>query len=382
MAAENRQAAAPSTRVADGEVAEASTLLRAERELHGVTNDEATKKQKKKRKDKKKAGASATAAAAASPRQVVYSERQLLSRQSDQVMLAVDMVANSLLNGPWPSPFCNLADPEGEEQQQQQQQQQLAMPHQNGKTPDRFDRHWEHTRHMTIVGTSLKEYARDVILPSFQAERGGGGSLDEQRVFLAVLILLREVMIQNAESIFGTASFDFSDDLAAASQSQPSAHALPICAVTLFSIKVLVTAVIVAGIGATFSPPATSHEHGEDGDEDPDEEDLSGTLTSNFLEMVTSYDRADDQFVQHLLPKRDSDAVRAKHPEFDAYQISLNLQRNRHHLLRASVGRRYESAPDGDDGAPTPLPPAAAQLLPTEGAGATAVHITLLEAPR
>lgn len=216
---------------------------------------------------------------------------ELLESKRQQVVHAATLVSRALHAGPWPSPHRSL-DPT-----------EYAM-----RTVMGYKRH---TRHMSMVGASVEKFALDIILPSVMQELSqtpprstASYSVDDDdddaketvgddiRVFIGTLILLREVLILNATSIFGPSAAltgdeaDFGTTLLGAKDDTTTAvhptgvvvetttSAAAAAALTsIFTIQVLATTIILTGLADLGEDTAAPEE-----------------LAVAFLNMVESYE--------------------------------------------------------------------------------------------
>lgn len=172
-------------------------------------------------------------------------------------MVAAQITSRALLLGNWPTPYDNL--------------QQSAT-------------------HMSIVGASLEKFTNDIVNLNMQVSK--------LRTFLGTLLLLREVLILNAGSIFGAPTNDYG------------------------SIQVLATAVILSAL-SDFSG------------NDPM---LEEQFYSLFLDTVQEYDTGSDAFALPRLSPQQSSA------ESRAWQATWNHHCDRHPLSNPIHNRPFPTA--------------------------------------
>jgi hypothetical protein len=116
-----------------------------------------------------------------------------------QVRMAADCVQQALYAGPWPSPVdVNDENGNGCGDIPKEAQEEKCGKYSTGVSA-----------HFSMVGASLQQYSLDVILPAIlQAQLDSvvpsvSSTAGLSRPFLGTMLLLREVLIQNSESIFG-----------------------------------------------------------------------------------------------------------------------------------------------------------------------------------
>lgn len=112
-----------------------------------------------------------------------------LQMTQEQVLAAGDMVAQSLYAGPWPSPA----------------RSHHATADEQEDFMDSFSRHQSH---MAMVGASVQQFCRDTVLPSMlqavmDVPTGHHRKQTMKGCLIGSLVLLREVLVQNAPDIFG-----------------------------------------------------------------------------------------------------------------------------------------------------------------------------------
>jgi len=217
-------------------------------------------KTKAKAKDKRKLSTAPLSAAAL---------RKELEAQRNQVIRAADSVAQALHLGPWPSPQCSL-DPSAIEQRRVSDDDNVMA---------------KHTAHMSMVGASIAQFAQDVIVPSVMEElarsppnatsrrRASESSVAEGlRVFLGTLLMIRELFVLNAMSIFGPSGMitgresDFDSTL-----DEVENDLVTDDEAAIFSVRILATTIILAGLA----------DLGDDASED---------LSAAFLDATVAYE--------------------------------------------------------------------------------------------
>jgi hypothetical protein len=166
----------------------------------------------------------------------------LLEAKRQEVISAATLMARALHAGPWPSPYRSF-DPAIAEQQQSDYQ--------------------AHSTHMSMVGASIEKFANDIIIPAMMEDLAhttpaAHETNDNLRVFLGTLVMLREVLIQNAGSIFGGSAMltgqeaDFGSTLAETTidngNSETATVDVDAKTAALFSIQVLATMIILTGL--------------------------------------------------------------------------------------------------------------------------------------
>ena len=275
-----------------------------------------------------------TLATSASTGEDIFAARQ---RMGVDILSAAVSVASAMKDGPWPSP-CRSLLPEAIAARE-------LNPHHH------LDSHEEH---MTIVGASLIQYARDVIMPSFLVAQDSG-TVDSLRVVVGTMVLLREALVMNAGSIFRIQPevLDFSpDENAGVRQTK-----------TLFVTKILATSIILYALESMAE---------ESTHLDSSEVDSRESLEQAFLRAVKAYDGAGDEYLHFAArPLGDSDVpilpsgAELEERERRAWQLTVNVQRSRHALLQLGLFQ-------GDE---TSLP----RILPVEP---TVAHVTVLEEQR
>jgi hypothetical protein len=221
------------------------------------------------------------------------------------VLSAAATVAKSLGSGPWPSPYLSL--------KYQDIASRMAKDYS------------QHDEHMTIVASSLQQFASDVVLRQMTRE----GSTNEQssKAFVGTLMILREVLTQNGKEIFGPLDTLPDDrpetpEIAVAQEQEDS----------VLRYQVLATSVILAGLELL---------QGID----------SKLYVVDFLRMIELYDGDSDNVAKCMaLVDENTNAVlpsgRAMRPEERlAWQISSNLHRDAHPVIKR---RRMQGPSEGD----------------------------------
>jgi hypothetical protein len=215
-----------------------------------------------------------------------------------QVMSAASTVARSLNIGPWPSPFLSL--------------EPAAESSENNSSSVL------HSQHMGVVAASIQQFAHDVVLRSMEIEVPD--KANESKAFLGTMLILREVLTQNGEGIFGSLGpllvADSTDSSLGHEQDQET---------TVLSYQVLATSVILAGLDAFQGP-------------------WSEKLATDFLCMVDGYDNDSDEVAEYMIAVDQDTAVtlssgREMCPEERlAWQLSTNLHRDDHPVIQRKRG--------------------------------------------
>ena len=206
-------------------------------------------------------------------------QREEWEAKRNQIVRAADLVAHALHLGPWPSPYRSL-DPSAIEKRH------------NARSLDDDDDDvmTKHTAHMSMVGASIEQFVQDVIVPTVREEiarsQSPSASTDIKRrrdsdisvaeglrVFLGTLLMIRELFVLNAMSIFGpsgmitgreadfgsTLDDDIQNDLVTDDEA------------AIFSVRILATTIILTGLADL-------------GDKASEE------LTTAFLNVVAKYE--------------------------------------------------------------------------------------------
>jgi hypothetical protein len=243
------------------------------------------------------------------PNSLIFTEEQrksLEQAKDKEIYCAVKLVASALNSGPWPSPVRSFEPDSVHERNNSFTLAELIGESvdydideimreitpddvrdrnvsDDGSTKNKVsDLVRAHQDHVEVVVASIKQFTHDVIRPKIMedlnialteaAEMGEMYDNGPLRVFLGTLLMLREVMAQNAVEIFGpTASLsgkesDFSEHMGTGSvaptmtEEQSSTH----------TAKLMATAVIIAGLAQL--------------------EDASEHLTEQFLGMISEYE--------------------------------------------------------------------------------------------
>ena len=220
-----------------------------------------------------------------------------------EITSAANLVSSCLQLGPWPSPYRSL-DPNNHD-----------VPNNNYEA---------HFSHMSMIGASLEKFAHDILLPALLEDVG----TNELRVFLGALLMIREVLILNAGTIFGSSAMltgceaDFGDTLVVSSNNNSyNDQADDAQETALFSVQVLATTVILTGLA-------------EIGDNQASE-----NLSEEFLKVLESYELGDKKVEQCLEVICDNvmgvfpNRQRMQNLERRAWASSTNFQRERHPLI-------------------------------------------------
>lgn len=252
---------------------------------------------------------------------------RLLSQQT--IMNTVAMVCSSLRNGPWPS-LVRTLDP------------RMSVT----GIGDTLQARNLHLEHMSIVSASLDQFCRDVVIPSFLGDEGHtrprSQPLNQKRLFLGTLLLLREVMVQNAESIFGQSALltgrepDFGADHSAGNDHNFDSGDQG--ETSLFSAKVLVTSVILAGLM-------------ESNTVESEDVRMDSSICDEFLAVVQDYDSGEDDFLpspvdEHATPYLSSGAEFSDDEKI-AWIIHHNAQCDQHELVLESCRRNFKFVDNG-----------------------------------
>jgi len=194
--------------------------------------------------------------------EVQHAARELITR-------ATSMVASSLREGQWPSSYRSLR-PE-------------AINARDADPNSNLDKHEEH---MTIVGASLMQYARDVLVPTFLAAKHANSSNDDRRIVLGTLILLREVLILNSGFIFRLEP-DVYDDGGLEDKTRD------LQSEDMFVAKILATSIILCAIESLEAEAGTANAGAAGNGE-------TETLEKSFLRVSEAYDNGDDEFIRYM----------------------------------------------------------------------------------
>jgi hypothetical protein len=233
-------------------------------------NDEASTKEKKTRGEKAP-GAETNPKSSSSLSPFISTTTQCSALESytttDLVMQATGVVTRTLFQGPWPTVASSSTSPTSSG---------------GSSTMDL------HLAHSSGVCAALLQFARDVIVPAMNAEHRGTvlPLQDRTPVILSTLLILREVMTQNAQTIFGEDAIlsgleqDFEYD--ADKDEKAPDNERDIRENILFSSQLLATSVVFAGLEGTG--PA------------------SMMLTQKFVAMMESYDSGGEDFALCLSP--------------------------------------------------------------------------------
>ena len=135
--------------------------------------------------------------------------------------------------------------------------------------------------HADLVSNAFQHFSRDVIAPTMRAHNAKKVTNAVPVVF-GTLLLLREVMMQNAEAIFGSSILPPQEDTRGSERKKQFMEQA-----TLFSIKTLVTSVIL------FALDKFGH----------------GILSDRFLNVVDSYDSGSEEFSSLMEQLQDARVV-------------------------------------------------------------------------
>jgi hypothetical protein len=195
---------------------------------------------------------------------------QFLEIKRQQIRTATELVVRALAKGPWPSQYLSFHPQDIQKRFQAR---------------DRDIQYTLHAEHMSILGASLDQFAQDVLQPtmleeiahramttsSISAGEGSGPTDEDLKPFYGTLLILRDVLMQNAGSIFGNSAMltgkeqDFGSTLDGLNDDNLTEDEM-----ILFSVQVLATTVILTAL----------EEIGETSDE----------LVAAFLDIAESYE--------------------------------------------------------------------------------------------
>jgi hypothetical protein len=256
------------------------------------------------------------------------------------IFKATTTVASALKDGPWPSPYRSLGREAITERWEVPGRHMLEA----------------HDEHMTIVGASLMQYSRDVILPVFNATRKG--VVDERRIAIGTFLLLREALLMNSESIFYPDEDLYSDSVGTDDQLTRAT----------FVSRLLATSIILLAIGYFEEMNATATTLSDNA--------AVASLEELFLDAAEAYDYGADEFAQHLTPLGDFDepvllmGQKLDVEERVAWNLTANIQRSRHSILQQRLNGVYDVSGNGRTVAAISVPEV------------TSAHVTILEAQR
>lgn len=195
----------------------------------------------------------------------------------------------------------------------------------------------KHHEHKCIVGASLTQFARDVLVPTMTADTRSVWTTEvETRLILGCMLLLREVLMQNAKENFGPSSLltgsehDMGweqDETEDDDTTEGFAHDA-----FVLSARILSTAIVLSALEALPT-------------------ELSQPLTVGFIRTVDMYDDGDTEFVRYLQPVDGSvNAVLANDEPLDkeeqvTWRSSFNLNREQHPLILARKKRLAGESP-------------------------------------
>lgn len=199
---------------------------------------------------------------------------QLLDTKRQQIRTATELVVRALAKGPWPSRYLSLHPNE--------------IQHRFQSAPDSNVQYTLHAEHMSVVGASLDQFAQDVLQPTLLEEiahramvssysssaslgEGAAATDHDLKPFYGTLLVLRDVLVQNAGYIFGNSAMltgreqDFGSTLDGLDDDNLTEDEM-----ILFSVQVLATTVILTAL----------EDIGESSDE----------LVAGFLDIAESYE--------------------------------------------------------------------------------------------
>jgi hypothetical protein len=220
-----------------------------------------------------------------------------------QVMSAASTVARSLNLGPWPSPHQSLDAGAVEKSATKPSSSSL------------------HSQHMSVVAASIQQFAYDVILRSMELEIPD--KANESKAFLGTMLILREVLTQNGEGVFGSVASLVDDSKNTSWGNELNQEA------KILSHQVLATSVILAGLEAFQGP-------------------WSEKLSTDFLCMIDGYDNDSDEVAEYMVAVDKNTAVtlsggrEMSAEERLAWQLSTNLHRDDHPVIKRK--REIENA--------------------------------------
>lgn len=230
--------------------------------------------------------------------------------QQQQIARAAALVSRSLLLGAWPSPYRPYVrrDPDGNNSMDVDDHDDDHDMYSEGHGRRNYPRH---RAHMSMVGASLEKFANDIIGPALVATRAAAPGASPQpsaqqqqqqrqpqdnkssniqlshprwRAFLGALLLFRELLCQNAATIFGPVLVD--DDLAGEqAEKEQKEKDDDDDEAAFFATQVLATAIVLTGLSDAEAMAALSMSSGGSGSF----VDL-GRLKNDFLDLVDSYE--------------------------------------------------------------------------------------------
>jgi hypothetical protein len=233
-------------------------------------------------------------------------------KEGGPVACASRIIGDELQHGLWPSPF-----------QVEPFKDIITAEHQ-------------HKDHMKIVAASLDHFARNVITPSMEQYRCTTKRRLSQdtlpTTFLAALLALREVIVQNAEKIFGKESFsELAVDEEAKRGNQDRAHPnrLDQEEDRLYCASILATGVILSAVERLIPNQAQE-------------------IIGDFLEVIQQYENGDEAFASCLEPDNGRsrgilpNGRRLHREENIALNVSYNRARVNHPLIRMCKEREMK----------------------------------------
>ena len=281
---------------------------------------QASKKKQKQQPSKtvKTAKTAATAAASSSSSRRQRKKDTWIAQTTQiiqtQVFQAAAVVAQALSSGPWPSAVLPVNDNEDEGLHNNKSSSRCynsgdSSSSSNNNNDDESlspvsQLQDQHISHMSIVGASLQQFATDVVLPSIlhavQDDVPPIGLLVQpdqswRRPLLGTFLMLREVLIQNGDAIFGRGHLllgklqpeQQQDKVAATTAAAAAANAawfrmpydiLLTDPTVLFGVRILATSIILHAIELL-------HEWNV--------EVIELDLAEQFLSLAHAYDRGD-----------------------------------------------------------------------------------------
>ena len=219
------------------------------------------------------------------------------------VSMACRFVGDELQDGLWPSPFQFWKE---------------------DSTPTDLDTKRLHEEHTRIVAASLEEFATNVLLPALNANSDVMDVKVKNKIYLATLLCLREVIAQNAVRIFGNDFFRESIE-APATQTSLTKEEFMHCS------RTMATALVIAAIERNRGDNCT---------------DAVEDTVEDFLKVAHSYDNGEEEFSSCL--DEDQGLVRGILPngkylddeEEVARSVSFNQARKLHPLVQRDMERK------------------------------------------
>ena len=148
-----------------------------------------------------------------------------------------------------------------------------------------MDGPWPSATDFSIVVASLHQFSSDIIVPALYAADPMSTVSNDAPIILGTLLMLREALILNADSIFGNLDHDTDDDeeshdVAAQPQDSQSEY---------FMASTLATSVLLAALDSLGGTSAS-------------------TFAPKFLRLVDAYESGQGDFAQ-LMVEEGTDAV-------------------------------------------------------------------------